>query len=261
MGKLTDEQLNMLKLNNRKYHALMAEGVDQWEGYDRAMAKLTKETLNAKTTHIHFILDNSGSMASVLDSTISGFNEYVGNLQADDLDYKMTFTKFGDAVEVVFRDKDINEVPKLDEESYSANGGMTALYDAVCKTIEPLVKLDDSETKHLVVIMTDGMENASQEYTEKNLNDIKKKLEKKGNFTFTFLGANQDSYAAAAKFGIGKGNVTNYNQSDIGVKTAMRNHGDSTRMYAASAVGNFTGQSATDSFYTPEQQKENEESK
>lgn len=258
---LTDEQYNLLQLNNRKYHALMAEGVDNWQGYDEAMKKLTKETLNAKTTHIHFILDNSGSMQSILGATISGFNEYIENLQKDDLDYTMTFVKFGDKVEKVFENVNLKYVEKLTEKTYSADGGMTALYDAVCKTIEPLAKQKNDDDKHLVVIMTDGGENSSQEYSEKNLNDLKKKLEGKGNYTFVFLGANQDSYATAAKFGFGKGNIANFNASQVGVKSVMDNMTRSTRMYAASASAGWSGQSVDDSFYSADQKKDMEETK
>lgn len=258
---LTDEQYNLLQLNNRKYHALMAEGVDNWPGYDEAMKKLTKDTLNAKTTHIHFILDNSGSMQSILGATISGFNEYIENLQKDDLDYTMTLVKFGDKVEKVFENVNLKYVEKLTEKTYSANGGMTALYDAVCKTLEPLKDVKKDEDKHLVVIMTDGGENASQEFTETHLNNMKKNLENKGNFTFVFLGANQDSYAVASKFGFGKGNTANFNASNVGVKSVMDNMARSTAVYAAASAGGFTGQSVEDSFYTDDQKKDMEESK
>jgi uncharacterized protein YegL len=217
-----------------------------------------KKVKKGVVTNIHFILDNSGSMGIVLDPTISGFNEYVNTLKTDGNKYRMTLTKFGDNVETVYEAKDLTDVPELNRDTYQADGGMTALYDAVCSTLKG-VKNNKAE-KNLVIIMTDGAENSSREYTQKDLQNIKKELESGKNWTFVFLGANQDSYATAASFGINKGNVTNFNASAAGVRSASINLAHSTGFMAQSASMSLDGTEGK-SYFSKEQQDEVEGAK
>jgi len=150
--------------------------------------------VNKKVTHVNFILDMSGSMMDVWESTISGFNEYLDNLKRDKKnDYRVSLTLFDDQIEKPYIDAPINEVEHLTKETYKPRG-MTALYDAVCKTING-VKNDE---KNIVVIMTDGGENASQEYKTPDFIKIKNGLDAGKNWTFVFLGANQDAWGVAS---------------------------------------------------------------
>ena len=205
-----------------------------------------------KDLTVHFILDNSGSMSMVQDATISSFNEYIQSLKKDkENTYKFQLTIFAD--DIVTKDIcPIDQVEPLTRETYPANGPSTALYDAACMTIK---EAQNNPGKNLVVILTDGEENSSREYNEKNFRDLVKKLEKKGNWTFTYLGANQDSYAVAQRFGFKKGNISNYTTSAAGMASVLSNLTRSTMFMAQSAEMN------TSNLYTPEQQKEMEETK
>jgi len=104
---------------------------------------------------------------------------------------------------------------------------MTALHDAMGVGISNLKanlkkkdKKTESITTALVVVMTDGGENASQENTADSLKKMIDELEETGAWTFSFMGANQDAVMTAKGFGIGKGNVVNYSGSAAGITVA-----------------------------------------
>jgi uncharacterized protein YegL len=195
------------------------------------------------TTNVFFVLDKSGSMTTVRDATISGFNEYIKTLKNDGNKYKMTLSLFDTKYDSVYEDKSLEDVKDLDSTTYRPDG-MTALYDAVCKTLNEKSQV---KGKNLVVIMTDGEENSSVEYTEREMKKLIEELEKKGNWTFVFLGANQDAWATAQKFGMSSvNNVVNYNNTSVGAQAAFRSTAKATGFYARSA-----GMATTD-FYDPE---------
>ena len=143
---------------------------------------------------VSLILDESGSMGSCKQETINGFNEYIQSLRKQNV--KFALTKFSDDCKIVYNAKDIKDVKELNEVDYQPNG-MTALYDAIGNTIS-MVK---SEDKVLIVILTDGDENASEEYKKETIAKLIKEKEKKG-WTFVYLGANQDAMLNAEKFGL-----------------------------------------------------------
>jgi Mg-chelatase subunit ChlD len=128
---------------------------------------VTKENL----TQITIVLDRSGSMASVREATISGFNEFVDGQKAVPGEARLTLILFDtkNAYEVVF-DRALRDVPKLTAETYNPRGG-TPLHDALGRAISEvgakLSKMPEQERpgKVVVVTMTDGLENASQTYT------------------------------------------------------------------------------------------------
>ena len=201
-----------------------------------------------KTT-INFILDKSGSMTSVWDATINGFNEYLQELRKDQNDYDIRLTLF-DTETSVGEKQDIKDFKDLNRQTYHPNGG-TALYDAACKTMSAIT--DDG--KQLIVIMTDGEENSSREYSMEQFKALKSDLEKKGNFTFVFLGANQDAWANAQQWGFNKQNVSNFNASAAGMRSASANLASATAGLAAS------GSMSTTIMFSAKQQREMEETK
>lgn len=201
-----------------------------------------------KKTIVSFILDSSGSMSSCLDATVSGYNEYVGTLKADKKSaYDFSLTLFNTEVEARHSSLPIGEIPELTHKTY-VPGGFTALYDAVMKTVNEVEKKAGKD-KVLCIIMTDGGENASREYTQKDLFNKVKELEKTGKWTFVFLGANQDSWAVAQNFGFAQANVANYQTSSLGMSNAFRSVASNTVAYAASA--DFS----TQSFFSDEDKK------
>lgn len=186
-----------------------------------------------KKVLVNFILDKSGSMEVVRDTTISGVNEYIQTLKKDEnIDYTFSLTMFDTEVVRPVVDKPLAGLEPLTKSEYVPNGG-TALYDAVCRTIKQAQ--DSVADKVITVIMTDGEENSSREYDQNDMRDLIKRLEGKGNWTFVYLGANQDSYAVAMKHGFSYGNITNFNLTTAGTGIAMRTMAMNTSMTANSS--------------------------
>jgi hypothetical protein len=190
-----------------------------------------------KTLLVNFILDSSGSMGAIKDSVISGFNEYIGTLKKSKDSVKFSLTQFNSGgVDIVYTDKPIADVKELTDETYHPDN-MTPLYDAVCKTVNE-VKKTAGKKRVIVVIMTDGYENASQEYDEKSLAKMVTKLQDTGRWTFVFLGANQDSWGVAMKLGIAAGNTRNWDPTDAGTEMVFSSVGCATYTFARSTKDN-----------------------
>lgn len=198
--------------------------------------KKSKKVAKAGKTLVSFILDKSGSMQSVKDATISGFNEYIQTLKKSGGEYEFSLSLFDTEISILYTDEPIKNVKELNAEVYSPDGS-TALYDAVCKTVNEVEKKVTNQ-KVLVVIMTDGEENASKEYDQEAMRSKIKELEKTGKWSFIYLGANQDSYANAAKFGVSQMNTTNFQATNAGVKATMRSMATNTVSFASASNTN-----------------------
>lgn len=201
------------------------------------------EDNDSSSLKVNFLLDESGSMLSCIDQTISGFNEYITTLKKEKKKIKFTLTKFeGRNINVMHNNLDINKVPKLTNKTYIP-GGMTPLYDAIGQTI----KKDKTGGKTLFVIMTDGEENASQEYTLDNVTKLITNQEKTG-WTFVYLGADQDAWANARVMGLSRGNTLSYNSMNT-----KKTYGK----LACSTVGFCSSSNLkTDNFFEPKPSKQ-----
>lgn len=210
---------------------------------EQLKSKLRKAKANKGPTVVNFILDKSGSMETMRDSVISGFNEYVDNLRKQK-DLLFSFTLFdSDEVEQRYIAEPIKTVVPLTKDTF-VPGSATPLYDAVCETVKDASeKLDKEYSKYsaLVVVMTDGEENSSSKYTMKDFVELKKKLEKKGNWTFVFMGAGQDAWATAQSYGISAGNTMSWDATSAGATKAMRSLAQNTVMYASAMAGGGGG--------------------
>src|SRR5262245_56965074 len=121
-----------------------------------------------EATLISVILDRSGSMSSVCEPTIKGFNEFVETQrkQHDGGGALMPLTQFDNQYEVNFVGEPIENVPDLDTQAYVPRG-TTALFDAIGRTIHEVdtwISAHNWRERILVLIVTDGQENASTEY-------------------------------------------------------------------------------------------------
>jgi len=180
-------------------------------------AKSTKKTKKAKTpkTNVIFIIDESGSMMSTASDVRGGFNGYVEKLKEDGNDYSLTAIKFGTKVRPLFENLTLDKVPLLTAENYMPLDS-TALYDAIGHGMA--VAKDQWGTKDkpygedrvLFIIMTDGYENASKEFRKEDIAAKIKRREEASNWTFTYLGADQDAWAVASNLGFAQGNVMSY---------------------------------------------------
>ena len=132
-----------------------------------------------KKTEMVFILDKSGSMSGLEEDTIGGYNSMLKKQEKEEGKAIVTTVLFDNNYEIIHDRSNIEEIRPMTEKEYFV-GGTTALLDAVGITINKIVKATRNTKKEyqadkvMFVIITDGMENASQEY---NYEKIKKAKE------------------------------------------------------------------------------------
>jgi hypothetical protein len=149
-----------------------------------------------------FLLDVSGSMETCWDDTIGGFNSFLADQKA--LGGTLTLVQFDHEYNKTCDRVDIKSVAPLTRDTYKPRGS-TALLDAIGATIKEWT----SNTCPSVVILTDGLENASHTYTKVHIKDLIEQKTKEG-WTFAYLGANQDAFAEAGGIGIAPQCTMNY---------------------------------------------------
>jgi len=182
---------------------------------------VTEEIISSnEKTHIICILDRSGSMSSIMSDSIGGFNAFLKKQKELPDEATITVALFDDHYDLLYDNIDIKKAEELTSKVWFPRG-MTALYDAIGKTInaekrnfEKLGK--EAPAKVLCVIVTDGEENSSREY---RLEDIKKLIKKceKDDWNFMYLAANQDAFAVGTSFGVAAGNTFTYTADSVGV--------------------------------------------
>ena len=171
--------------------------------------------MKKKLTEIVFILDRSGSMAGLEDDTIGGFNAMIEKQKQKQGDAYVSTILFDNDCEVVHDRVDIQKVSLMTRKEYFVRG-CTALLDAVGKAIHHIgnvhkyAREEDRPEKTLFIITTDGMENASREYTYDRVRSMIEHEKEKYGWEFLFLGANIDATREAARFGISEDRAANY---------------------------------------------------
>ena len=154
--------------------------------------------------HVCFIIDESGSMSGTESDIIGGFKKIIDEQKANkDGKCAVSLYKFASKVSKIYIGKDVNDVDYLDEKSYRP-GGCTAMNDAIGTAIDEIGKwldgMDEAEKpeKNLIVIMTDGEENSSVEYSFDKVKEMIKHQEEKYSWSFMYLGT--ASYAKSYGF-------------------------------------------------------------
>lgn len=171
-------------------------------------------------TEIIFLLDRSGSMSGLEKDTIGGFNQFVEKQSKMTGKTILTTVLFDHEYEVLWDGIDANEA-KLTEKDYVVRG-MTALLDAIGKiTIDVksrLAKEPEYNPNVIFVITTDGMENASKEFTYKKIKKLIDQQQQDHKWKFIFMGANINAAIEAGNIGISKEYAYNFETSSDGVE-------------------------------------------
>lgn len=169
-------------------------------------------------TFVSFLLDETGSMMSVKDDTIGGFNQYVETLKKEkksDESIRFSLVKFdSNHHTVACKDMPIERVSPLTEDDYNP-GAMTPLIDACMKIIRATEASAGDAKQVIVVIQTDGYENCSRSFTSKDLAAVVKEKSALG-WLFMFLGADMDAFAQAGELGIAAINTLSYGKAFTG---------------------------------------------
>ena len=178
--------------------------------------------MNTNLVELVFILDRSGSMGGLEDDTIGGFNSMLARQQEEPGECRLTTVLFDNYCEVLHDRLDIRAVKPITPNEYYVRGS-TALLDAIGKTINKIVNVQKITTdeyraeKVLFVITTDGLENASREFTYQKIKTMVERQKSKYNWEFLFLGANIDAVEVAGRFGVAGNRAQNYHNDVAGV--------------------------------------------
>ena len=178
-------------------------------------------------TELVFILDRSGSMAGLESDTIGGFNSMLEKQKKEDGEALVSVVLFDDRQELLFDREDIRKVEPLTDKQYYVRG-CTALLDAVGGAIRHIGNIhkyareEDVPEKTLFIITTDGMENASREYTYEKVKQMIERQKEQYHWEFMFLGANIDAVKEAGRLGISASRAARYENDSAGTQVNFR---------------------------------------
>lgn len=230
------------KINSQKITLNPASKISLGEAFKPKRAGKSK-------SHIIFILDDSGSMQSCRDSTISGFNEFLTTQKSDSeksgIETFVSLYKFnGSSVTCSIEHMPISSVVPLSRDTYNPLGG-TNLLDAIGGVMISInnhlanAKKKDRESV-IITILTDGEENSSRTFNNNDVKEMVNKAEQK-NWGFMFLGANINAFTAGYALGFNKANTLQYDTTQMGATLSVAS-AMTSRMRSAYASGSSTSQ-------------------
>lgn len=192
-------------------------------------------------TELVFILDKSGSMGGLETDTIGGYNSMLKKQQAIEGECHITTVLFDHNYELLHDRIDIEAVSPITEKEYQV-GGATALLDAIGRTIHKIGNAqkhtaeDYRAEKVMFVIITDGEENASREYSAEKIKAQIEQQKTKDGWEFIFLGANIDAVEAAGRFGIAPDRAVDYLADSEGTKLNFKVMGSAVATFRESGT-------------------------
>jgi uncharacterized protein YegL len=163
------------------------------------------------------VIDMSGSMHHMVTETVGGFNTFVKDRNEEEGRAWLSLTTFDTKIVERYHAWGTQDLPKLTENVFKEHGGGTALNDAIGSAIsrtDEWVKNNQwFDGKHLVVIMTDGMENSSQNFNTGQVKELVQKKEAEG-WQFIYMGAGIDAFhQGGANYGLSKSQTVSYDAS------------------------------------------------
>jgi len=209
---------------------------------------------------ISFVLDESGSMSTGQGAVVSGMNEQIQTIKNkfkdSNADVVVSFVKFSDNIISLYEGTTLENLREFESHAYKPNGS-TALYDAVGYTLDMMNRMDginDEGNSSLLVIITDGEENASRHFNSKQIAERIQSLNNTKRWTITYLGPNSvDLSSVKQSMNTSMGNMYSANLSNsLGYKSAFKSINSNLGMWADNAsLAAHSGVSYTcDAFYS-----------
>lgn len=190
-------------------------------------------------TEIVCIIDNSGSMGMIKDAAIEGFNNFIKKQKELAGEAVVSVILFNEEHSYVAKRENINEVALLTRETYITNGS-TALNDTLGTVINDVaqnivsMKRKDQPSKVLFCIVTDGEENASKEFSEKQVRHLVEYRKEMFKWDFMFMGANQDVKKTAKAYSFDEKSTFAFKATSMGVLRACEDMNAYTTLYRQS---------------------------
>ena len=178
-------------------------------------------------TELVFILDRSGSMSGLEADTIGGFNSMLEKQKKEAGEAFISVILFDDRSEVLYDRVDIRKIEPMNDNQYYVRG-CTALLDAIGGAIHHIgnvhkyAREEDVPEKTLFIITTDGMENASRQYSHDRVKKMIERQKQQYHWEFLFLGANIDAVSVAGRFGIDRTRAVRYEHDEEGTRLNFR---------------------------------------
>lgn len=183
--------------------------------------------MNNNRTELVFVIDMSGSMVSLTEDTIGGFNSVLKKQREKEGEVLVTTYLFNNDSRMIHDRLPIAQVSPMTGADYCTTG-CTALVDALGDAIRHIVQIhryarpEDVPAHTVFMIITDGMENASHRYTAENIRGMIQHEKEKYGWEFVFLAANIDAVETAGVYGIGAERAVNYRHDGEGTKQAYQ---------------------------------------
>ena len=198
-------------------------------------------------TELVFILDKSGSMGGLESDTVGGFNAMIAKQKKEPGMAYVTTILFNHRSETIHDRIPLTEVPPLTDREYSVSG-CTALLDAIGDAVQHIseihkyIRPEDVPAHTMFVITTDGLENASREYSYDTVKRMIERQQEEYHWEFIFLGANIDAVREAGRMGIKASRAARYEHDGRGTRTNFRTLSDAViRARRAPSAGAMSG--------------------
>jgi hypothetical protein len=215
---------------------------------------------NPNLTHLYFLLDRSGSMNSIVEDTVGGFDAFIAEqrrfTEEAPGECRVTLAQFDDAYEEVYADRPIADVPSL----VLQPRGTTALLDSVARIVldagKRLATLPEDQRPGTVIvgIMTDGLENASREWSHPQVKQLIETQTRDYQWQFLYLGADQDAVEVGMSIGVSAGHSVTYGRGKV--KQAMAATAANVSSYRQARAGGMPAPAAAAlSEFTEEQRR------
>jgi hypothetical protein len=212
---------------------------DKVLSFAKPMEEKTSKPIN-DYTHLAVILDRSGSMESIRDDIIGGFNTFLDQQKAEPGSATLTLVQFDteDSYETIHRFKALQEVPKLTRETFVPRSG-TPLLDAIGQGIydleKSLVKIpeDEQPSRVIMIIITDGQENSSRGFRKDQIERMIKEKQEKFDWQFVFLSADLSAVRDALDIGVRPDTVMAFSKDARGTAEAWTSLSTTMSSYRA----------------------------
>ncbi|MGW0157833.1 VWA domain-containing protein [Mycobacterium sp. NPDC003323] len=159
---------------------------------------------NPNLTLIAFLLDRSGSMQSIKSDVVGGFDAFITEQRAGDGECRVTLAQFDDVYEVVYQGVPVADVPALELNPRNSTALLDSMGKLITDTAAEIAALDEADQPGSVIIaiMTDGLENSSQEWSRPAIKSLVELQTNQSGWEFLYMGADQDAVEVGRGLGV-----------------------------------------------------------